>query len=62
MSASPPPPPLLCEQERLRDFIQKRERGELLIQKIKKLQDNILKKVIFKEAFVYDSTNWHSGY
>jgi len=41
----------LLKQERLRDFIQKRERGELLIQKINRLQDNLLKKVIF-EGFV----------
>ncbi|KAK2522145.1 hypothetical protein Q9233_010703 [Columba guinea] len=44
------------EEERLRDFIQKRERGELLIQKIKKLQDNILKKIelsVSKDGFVH---------
>ncbi|KFZ50064.1 Uncharacterized protein C15orf26, partial [Antrostomus carolinensis] len=34
-----------CEQDRLRDFMRKRERGELLIQKINKLQDTIFKKI-----------------
>lgn len=38
----------LLKQERLRDFMQKRERGELLMQKINRLKDNLLKKVIFK--------------
>ncbi|XP_068266907.1 cilia- and flagella-associated protein 161 [Nyctibius grandis] len=33
------------EEDRLRDFMHKRERGELLIQKINKLQDKLLKKV-----------------
>uniref|UniRef100_A0A8V0Z994 Cilia and flagella associated protein 161 n=1 Tax=Gallus gallus TaxID=9031 RepID=A0A8V0Z994_CHICK len=45
----------LEEQERLRDFIQKRERGELLIQKINRLQDNLLKKVqlsVSKDGFI----------
>nr|XP_009489369.1 PREDICTED: uncharacterized protein C15orf26 homolog [Pelecanus crispus] len=52
MSASP----LLCKQERLRDFMRRRERGELLIQKIKKLQDNLLKKIqlsVSKDGFVH---------
>ncbi|NXS48924.1 CF161 protein, partial [Balaeniceps rex] len=48
--------PLLCKQDRLRDFMHRRERGELLIQKIKKLQDNVLKKIqlsVSKDGFVH---------
>ncbi|XP_075570637.1 cilia- and flagella-associated protein 161 [Pelecanus crispus] len=44
------------EEERLRDFMRRRERGELLIQKIKKLQDNLLKKIqlsVSKDGFVH---------
>ncbi|NXJ50691.1 CF161 protein, partial [Spizaetus tyrannus] len=44
------------EQDRLRDFMHKRERGELLIQKINKLQDNLLKKIqlsVSKDGFVH---------
>ncbi|KAM6125381.1 cilia- and flagella-associated protein 161 [Phoenicopterus ruber ruber] len=44
------------EEDRLRDFMRKRERGELLIQKINKLQDNILKKIqlsVSKDGFVH---------
>ncbi|KFP44835.1 Uncharacterized protein C15orf26, partial [Chlamydotis macqueenii] len=44
------------KQDRLRDFMRKRERGELLTQKIKKLEDNILKKIqlsISKDGFVH---------
>ncbi|KFQ36245.1 Uncharacterized protein C15orf26, partial [Mesitornis unicolor] len=44
------------KQERLRDFMHKRERGELLIQKIDKLQDNLLKKIklsVTKDGFVH---------
>ncbi|KFV09711.1 Uncharacterized protein C15orf26, partial [Pterocles gutturalis] len=43
-------------QDRLRDFIGKRERGELLIQKISKLQDNLLKKIqlsVSKDGYVH---------
>ncbi|XP_021263116.1 cilia- and flagella-associated protein 161 isoform X2 [Numida meleagris] len=43
------------EEERLRDFIQKRERGELLMQKINRLKDNLFKKVqlsVSKDGFV----------
>ncbi|XP_074956619.1 cilia- and flagella-associated protein 161 isoform X2 [Phalacrocorax aristotelis] len=44
------------EEERLRDFMRKRERGELLIQKINKLEENLLKKVklsVSKDGFVH---------
>ncbi|NXR03636.1 CF161 protein, partial [Sagittarius serpentarius] len=44
------------KQDRLRDFMQKRERGELLIQKVNKLQDNLLKKIqlsVSKDGFVH---------
>ncbi|KFV20554.1 Uncharacterized protein C15orf26, partial [Tauraco erythrolophus] len=44
------------KQDRLRDFMHKRERGELLIQKINKLQDNLLKKVqlsVSKDGFIH---------
>uniref|UniRef100_A0A8C8AW30 Cilia and flagella associated protein 161 n=1 Tax=Otus sunia TaxID=257818 RepID=A0A8C8AW30_9STRI len=44
------------EEDRFRDFMRKRERGELLTQKIKKLQDNILKKIqlsVSKDGFVH---------
>ncbi|KAM7103276.1 cilia- and flagella-associated protein 161 isoform 2-T2 [Ciconia maguari] len=44
------------EEVRLRDFMHKRERGELLIQKINKLQDNLLKKIqlsVSKDGFVH---------
>ncbi|KGL94194.1 Uncharacterized protein C15orf26, partial [Charadrius vociferus] len=44
------------EQDRLRDFMHKRERGELLIQKINKLQDNLFKKIrlsVSKDGFVH---------
>ncbi|KAM6302985.1 cilia- and flagella-associated protein 161 [Podargus strigoides] len=44
------------EEDLLLDFIHKRERGELLIQKIDKLQDNILKKAqlsVSKDGFVH---------
>ncbi|XP_072201612.1 cilia- and flagella-associated protein 161 isoform X2 [Excalfactoria chinensis] len=36
---------MCLEEERVRDFIQKRERGELLTQKINRLNDNLFKKV-----------------
>lgn len=36
----------------MRDFIRKRDRGELLMQKIGRLEENLLKKVIFKAGFV----------
>lgn len=36
----------------MRDFIRKRDRGELLMQKISRLEENLLKKVIFKGGFV----------
>uniref|UniRef100_A0A8B9RSP3 Cilia and flagella associated protein 161 n=1 Tax=Accipiter nisus TaxID=211598 RepID=A0A8B9RSP3_9AVES len=42
--------------DRLRDFMRKRERGELLIQKVNKLQDNLLKKIqltVSKDGFVH---------
>ncbi|KFO85571.1 Uncharacterized protein C15orf26, partial [Buceros rhinoceros silvestris] len=44
------------EQDRLREFMRKRERGELLIQKINKLEDNLLKKIqlsVSKDGFVH---------
>ncbi|XP_042660126.1 cilia- and flagella-associated protein 161 isoform X3 [Tyto alba] len=44
------------EEERFRDFMHKRERGELLIQKINKLQDNLLKKIqlsVSKDGYVH---------
>ncbi|NXU31217.1 CF161 protein, partial [Thalassarche chlororhynchos] len=44
------------KQDRLRDFMHRRKRGELLIQKIKKLQDNLLKKIqlsVSKDGFVH---------
>ncbi|KFP32317.1 Uncharacterized protein C15orf26, partial [Colius striatus] len=44
------------KQERLREFLHKRERGELLIQKINKLQDNLLKKrqlSVSKDGYVH---------
>ncbi|KAM9374928.1 cilia- and flagella-associated protein 161 [Phaethornis superciliosus] len=47
---------LSLEEERLRDFMHKRERGELLIQKLKKLQDTVLKKTqlsISKDGLVH---------
>ncbi|KFR01151.1 Uncharacterized protein C15orf26, partial [Opisthocomus hoazin] len=43
-------------QDRLRDFMRKRERGELLIQKINKMQDKLLKKIqlsVSKDGFVH---------
>ncbi|XP_014799840.1 PREDICTED: uncharacterized protein C15orf26 homolog [Calidris pugnax] len=47
---------LSLEEERLRDFMHKRERGELLIQKINKLQDNLFKKIqlsVSKDGFLH---------
>ncbi|XP_009706099.1 PREDICTED: uncharacterized protein C15orf26 homolog [Cariama cristata] len=44
------------EKDRLRDFMHKRERGELLIQKINKLQDTLLKKIqlsVSKDGFLH---------
>ncbi|NXW40305.1 CF161 protein, partial [Nyctiprogne leucopyga] len=44
------------KQERLSDFMRKRERGELLIQKMNKLQDNIFKKIqlsVSMDGFVH---------
>ncbi|KFP85699.1 Uncharacterized protein C15orf26, partial [Apaloderma vittatum] len=44
------------EQERLRDFLHKRERGELLIQKVSKLQDHLFKKIqlsVSKDGLVH---------
>uniref|UniRef100_A0A8C0ERQ3 Cilia and flagella associated protein 161 n=1 Tax=Bubo bubo TaxID=30461 RepID=A0A8C0ERQ3_BUBBB len=44
------------EEDRFRDFMRKRERGELLTQKINKLQDNLLKKIqlsVSKDGFVH---------
>ncbi|XP_075287781.1 cilia- and flagella-associated protein 161 isoform X3 [Opisthocomus hoazin] len=46
----------LREEDRLRDFMRKRERGELLIQKINKMQDKLLKKIqlsVSKDGFVH---------
>ncbi|NXV82536.1 CF161 protein, partial [Atlantisia rogersi] len=51
-----PAPSLPCEQDRLRDFMGRRERGELLIQKINKLQEKLLKKMqlsVSKDGFVH---------
>ncbi|XP_009560029.2 cilia- and flagella-associated protein 161 isoform X1 [Cuculus canorus] len=48
--------PLLCQQDLLRDFLRKRERGELLIQKINKLEDKLFKKIqlsVSKDGFVH---------
>ncbi|KFW08174.1 Uncharacterized protein C15orf26, partial [Eurypyga helias] len=44
------------KQDRLRDFMIKRERGELLTQKISRLQDNLLKKKelsVSQDGFVH---------
>ncbi|XP_074773361.1 cilia- and flagella-associated protein 161 [Athene noctua] len=44
------------EEDRIRDFIRKKERGELLTQKINKLQDKLLKKIhlsVSKDGFVH---------
>ncbi|XP_040458319.1 cilia- and flagella-associated protein 161 [Falco naumanni] len=44
------------EEDCLRDFVHKRERGELLTQKINKLQDNLFKKIqlsVSKDGFVH---------
>ncbi|KAM6308577.1 cilia- and flagella-associated protein 161 [Aegotheles albertisi] len=44
------------EEELLRDFVRKRERGELLIQKINKLEENVFKKTqlsVSKDGFVH---------
>ncbi|XP_026712259.1 cilia- and flagella-associated protein 161 isoform X2 [Athene cunicularia] len=44
------------EEDRIRDFMRKKERGELLTQKINKLQDKLLKKIhlsVSKDGFVH---------
>ncbi|XP_054244191.1 cilia- and flagella-associated protein 161 [Indicator indicator] len=44
------------EEERLKDFMRKRERGELLVQKINSLQENVLQKTelsVSKDGFVH---------
>ncbi|XP_074736116.1 cilia- and flagella-associated protein 161 [Strix uralensis] len=44
------------QEDRFRDFMRKRERGELLTQKINKLQDNLLKKIqlsVSKDGLVH---------
>ncbi|XP_032050586.1 cilia- and flagella-associated protein 161 isoform X1 [Aythya fuligula] len=43
------------EEDRMRDFIRKRDRGELLMQKIGRLEENLLKKIklsVSKDGFI----------